>query len=93
MAGPVCKAILNGLMASIMEALETSLTSPVVRGVMLKPARCDEYLDRMARLDLATYGAQATADSLGAILLDLERDGVVTPEVWLVLRRPGEVAA
>lgn len=70
------------------EALEWAMTSPTVRGSLLPAERCDHYLDRLAKLDVASYAGGKPEDSYAAILLELESLGLVSDDVWQVLRRP-----
>jgi hypothetical protein len=93
MAGPACKKILNGVMGALAKAIEDGLTDPLVRGVMLPAAECDKLIQEMANSDLQYYLGEASPvkspRGLSGVLMALHDKGVVTDEVFEVLRHPG----
>lgn len=88
MAGAACKVIINQLTTGLSMGLEKALTMPLVRE-KLGEGRSDALLDRLVHVDLAGYDGTWPKDSLSAILSDLVDSGVVTDEVWRLLKKPG----
>jgi len=89
MAGAACKIIINMMLAAITKGLEQVLMSPLVRDEMLSAEKCGVLIQRLADIDLAVYGGgRMPAGGLAAVLLELEREGVLTEEVWEILRKP-----
>ena len=91
MAGVACKIIINNGMGALAQSLESALTSPLVRGEMVKAEICDALIQRMADIDLATYDPEAhemPPGGLAGVMLELQGYGVITDEVWEVYRRP-----
>jgi hypothetical protein len=96
-AGPACKVIIDNMLLAVDRSLREVLTSPLVRGPMISAERCDEYLDRMAVLDIAHYTGRKSlllegGGGLCQICKELELDGVFTGEIWEILRPPHEVS-
>lgn len=92
MAGAACKIIIDDLIRSLNSSLEQVLMSPLVRDNMLSACECDKLIQRMANIDLRTYvGAEVEntmqGDGLVEILKTLQRCGVITSEVWVILNR------
>lgn len=89
MAGPRCKAILNGIVQGLIKALETILTNDQMSGSL--GSLRDDWLQRLANCDLAVYSGDSSLlpdGGLCQIVLEMENAGLVTDEVWLVLRHP-----
>lgn len=91
MAGVACKIIINQLIRGLSESLERILSNPLVReGGKISAKEADILLDRLVHLDLDSADGAGTAgsDGLLAIIADLVRRGIVTDEVWRVLKKP-----
>lgn len=100
MAGPACKVIINNQTHGLSAALETILTNSDIYGVCQKltDTKRLELLQRLADIDLAAYsgnpmewsGNPMPAGGLAGIVVELEEVGLVTAEVWEILRKPPE---
>ncbi len=91
MAGVACKIIINQLIRALSKSLERILSNPLIRDSdKISASEADALLDRLVHLDLdAADGAgSAGTDGLLAIVADLVRRGIVTDEVWRVLKNP-----
>lgn len=92
MAGPACKVIINNQTHGLSAALETILTDPDIYtccGDKLTEDKRLRLLQRLADVDLAAYdGSEAPKGGLAGIVLELQEVGLVTAEVWQVLRNP-----
>lgn len=90
MAGPRCKAILNGIIGGLTQALEKVLTDgDMMYGVDI--AKGEDWLQRLASCDLAVYRGDSKllpVGGLAQIVLEMQKAGLVTDEVWYVLRHP-----
>lgn len=89
MAGAACKVIINQLLWGLGKGLETALTMPMIRERLGEDV-ADKLLDRMVRVDLAQYDGSWAQDSLASVLDELVDAGIVTDEVWRILRKPRE---
>ena len=91
MAGRYCKAILNGVVRAISEALEEILADRMLPATgKITEAQVVKLLDQLVLIDLdAVDGGQRASMSLLQIVAELVRVGVVTEEVWYVLAKPG----
>lgn len=94
MAGAACKVVINQIIRAIVAAVERILLDPDVHTGRLTDAERALYIQRLADLDLATYtGAPMPRGGVAGILVELEKHGIVTDEVWQILRRPELLAA
>jgi len=90
--GPACKAIIDNGVAALNETLYTVLTHPLVRDVMVPADQCDKMLHKLACVDIAAYRGLKFGEvphTLTDILLELEKAGAVTADVWEIYRHPG----
>lgn len=90
MAGPRCKAILNGIVGGLTKALETVLISDQLMEGVDETVRQD-WLQRLASCDMAVYSGEVgmlPEGGLAGIVLEMEKHKLVTDEVWYVLRKP-----
>lgn len=91
MSGAVCKVIINMLVQGLMKALETILITPAIHQDKLPNDVRMGLIQKLADLDLALYSgdkALLPGGGLAEIVKTLERHGLVTDEVWQVLRKP-----
>lgn len=91
MAGIACKIIINQMIRALSESLEKILSNPLIRdGGKITSREADALLDRLVHLDLDAGDGGSTAghDSLLLIVSDLVKRGIVTDEVWRILRNP-----
>lgn len=87
MAKEACKIIINNGLAAVSRSLEEILMSPLVRGKMLGADVCQEYIQKLADIDIATYsGMSVPHGGLRGIMKDLEANGVFTAEIWEVFQ-------
>lgn len=83
--GPACKIIINGNIRALTEGLERVLMSPLVRDVMLPSKECNDYIQRMADIDIIVYqGGVIPNGGLKGIMQELEDKKVFTSEVWSI---------
>jgi hypothetical protein len=91
MAKAACKVIINNGLKAISTSLETILLHPLVRDKMLAAEKCDELIQCMADIDIATYqGRPIPHGGLIGIMKQLESAGVFTAEIWEVFAKPEE---
>jgi hypothetical protein len=91
MAKAACKVIINGTLAALVRSIETVLTVPSIHQDRIPQEERIALIQRLADVDLASYTgdrALLPAGGVAAILVDLERYGLVSDEVWIILRRP-----
>lgn len=91
MARAACKVIINGTLAALVESIETVLTSPWIHQDKIPTEERIALIQRLADVDLASYtGDRALLPDGGVagILVDLQNYGLVSEEVWVILRRP-----
>lgn len=92
MSGPRCKIILNGIVQGLIKGLEEVLTD----GMLMLEVDVDkknDWLQRLANSDLAVYDGNSKLlpeGGLCQIVLEMEKAGLVTNEVWYVLRHPNQ---
>lgn len=88
MAGAACKAIINDISNGVGRSLERILTMPAVRDkIGAELAR--SLIQRLADIDIAAYsGGPVPEGGQAGILLELQSHGVISDDVWAVLRRP-----
>lgn len=90
MSGPRCKIIINGIVQGLIGALEDVLTDGLLM-LEVDVKKKDDWLQRLANCDLAVYdgnGRLLPDGGLCGIVLEMEKAGLVTDEVWYVLRHP-----
>lgn len=90
MSGPRCKIILNGIVQGLIKALEDVLTDSMLM-LEVDVKKKDDWLQRLANCDLAVYDGNnelLPEGGLCQIVLEMEKAGLVTSEIWYVLRHP-----
>lgn len=88
MAGAACKVIIDNGIRGLSQSLETVLMSPLVRDRMLPSRECDQMIQYLADIDIATYeGLQVPYGGLRGVMMKLESAGVLTDEVWKVFNK------
>lgn len=92
MARAACKIIINGQLLALIKSLETVLTSPLVRDEMMPATECDTLIQKLADLDIHTYTGQGSPAALCDIVGELVTAGVLTNEVYEILRHPDNPA-
>lgn len=94
MAGAACKVVINNGVKALMGAIERILLSKEIHADRLLESVRLDLIQRLADVDIATYtGKEAPVGGLTGILVELERYGLVTDEVWQIYCRPTEAAA
>ena len=89
MAGAACKVVIDQGLAALISAIERILLDPDVHGGRIPEQDRLDLIQRLADCDLAIYsGGPVPAGGVAGILMDLEKWGVVTPEVWEIYRKP-----
>lgn len=92
MSGPRCKIILNGIVQGLIKALEEVLTDGMLM-LEVDVYKRNDWLQRLANCDLAVYDGNdklLPEGGLCQIVLEMEKAGLVTNEVWYVLRHPSQ---
>lgn len=95
MAKAACKVIINGTMQALVTGIEKILTTPAIHQDLIPTDERNALIQRLADVDLAAYsgdGGLLPAGGAAGILVDLEGYGLISPEVWNVLRRPEKAA-
>lgn len=91
MAGAACKVIINQLLAAISAAIEEILLDPTIHGASLPDKVREDLIQRHADCDLALYGAkEMPLGGLIGIIEVLDKHGLISADVWMILRKPGE---
>lgn len=91
MAGAACKVIINQLMAGLAGSIERILIDPNVNMGLIPEADRKRLIQDLANIDIQSYnGGISPGTSLSSILIELESHGLISPDVWAVLRRPAE---
>lgn len=91
MAGAACKVIINQLLAALSEAIEEILLNPSIYQPKLSEDVRDDLIQRHADCDLALYGAkEMPLGGLMGIMEVLDKHGLISADVWMILRKPGE---
>lgn len=89
MARVYCKIIINEGLMALMRSLEKILTDPDIHMGLIPDEKRRSMVDRMAKIDIASYGKGPMPEGgLGGILLELEDLGFITPDVWQIYARP-----
>lgn len=89
MAGAACKVVINNGIKALTESLERILIDPNVHQDRLPEDVRLDLIQRMADVDLSTYsGCLMPPGGLTGVMVELERHGLVTAEVWEVYARP-----
>lgn len=92
--GAACKILINALLLALAEGMEKILTNSSLRSA-IGESLADELLDDLTRMELSTIDGTPRQDGYGVIhcLAKLVDAGVVTDEVWRVLRAPAGLQA
>lgn len=93
MAAQACKIIINNLVAALMKALESILVSEHLHRGRIPERERLALIQRLADLDVATYTGNVELlhkGGLAGVVKVLEEYGLVTDEVWEILREPVE---
>lgn len=90
MAGAACKVIINNGVQGLIKAIETVLTDSNIHQDRIPYEDRMVLIQKLADVDLASYSecVQAPTGGVAGILLQLEKYGLVTDEVWQVYRKP-----
>jgi hypothetical protein len=92
MAGAACKVIINMGVKALTEAVERILIDPNVHQNRLPETIRMELIQRLADNDIIAYkgDSEPSINSLGVsgIVIELQRYGLVTDEVWQVYNLP-----
>lgn len=91
MAGAACKTIIDMIMRALINAIEVILLNPNInQGKIPEPKRL-ELIQRLADVDLSMYEGNTDLlpeGGLTGILFEFQRYGLVTEEIWEILRKP-----
>lgn len=88
MAGAACKVIINQLMAGLAGSIEKILIDPNVNMGLIPEIDRKRLIQDLANIDIQSYDGTSSGVSLVGILVELESYGLISPDVWTVLRRP-----
>lgn len=91
MAHAACKIIIDNGVRALSSSLEQVLMHPLVRGPMISAEKCDDLIQVLADVDLASYlGKEVGRSSMGmvGVLNVLYQERVITDEVYSLLRHP-----
>lgn len=88
MAGAACKVIINQLMAGLAGSIEKILIDPNVNMGLIPETHRKRLIQDLANIDIQSYDGTSSGVSLVGILVELESYGLISPDVWAVLRRP-----
>lgn len=91
MAGAACKVIINNGVQGLIKSIETILTNSDIHQERISYDDRMVLIQKLADVDLASYNecVQAPIGGVAGILVELEKYGIVTDEVWQVFRQPG----